>query len=446
MSCKLLCMVAVIITCTAQTFPLEPRADAVATCQSISEKISPASDVIYACSTKTPFAVKSGGHASNPGFSSTTGVHISFNRMTQVNLSSDKSSVELGMGLTWLDVYKALDDSGINVVGGRVPGPGVGGFTLGGGYSWKTNQHGLTCDTLKSLTLVLPNGTITQVDDNQPDLFFALKGGMNRFGVVTSAEYWTHPQVPQVYGGLRVYGADQADKVLNATADFFTDNTDPKAQIISTIADGFTGVTGTVVIALFFYDGPDEPDSFEPFDGIPALVDTVHTDSFAGLIGSSPAPSAGRGAFHTFSTTGLTEGFLAAVRNETEHYATLSTLHSGTFISYDIEPFLTNYGQYATDSAFPHADSPLPLNLDFAWLDPLDDDFWTQAMRTSVTYLTTIAQAEGIYTDQPAYPNYAIAGTSAEALYGSNAARLRSIRSSVDPDSIMELAGGFDLS
>lgn len=87
-------------------------------------------------SSRTPFAIESGGHASNPGFSSTTGVHISLVRMQQVVVSSDKTIVTVGMGLTWADVYEKLQGTGVNVVGGRVPGPGVGGYTLGGGYSW----------------------------------------------------------------------------------------------------------------------------------------------------------------------------------------------------------------------------------------------------------------------------------------------------------------------
>lgn len=86
--------------------------------------------------TRTPFAVKSGGHASNPGFSSTPGVHISMTRMDHVIPSADNKTVEVGFGNLWVDVYRALEPSGVNVVGGRVPGPGVGGFTLGGGYSW----------------------------------------------------------------------------------------------------------------------------------------------------------------------------------------------------------------------------------------------------------------------------------------------------------------------
>lgn len=85
---------------------------------------------------RAPFAVYSAGHASNKGFSSTTGVHIALKRMNQVSLSTDKSTVEIGTGNGWADVYDKLDGTGVNVVGGRVKGPGVGGFTLGGGYSW----------------------------------------------------------------------------------------------------------------------------------------------------------------------------------------------------------------------------------------------------------------------------------------------------------------------
>lgn len=89
----------------------------------------------------------------------------------------------------------------------------------------------------------------------------------------------------------------------------------------------------------------------------------------------------------------------------------------------------------------------LQLNLYFAWLSPADDEFWYNAMRSSIETLRTFAINEGIYSsDFTAYPNYAISNTTAEDLYGAtNAERLRSIRSQVDPDGIMELAGGFSI-
>ena len=80
-----------------------------------------------------PFAVKGGGHATNPGFSSTPGVHISMTRFNDIVIRKDNQTVEIGAGLTWTDVYKYLVPKGLTVVGGRLNGVGVAGLTLGGG-------------------------------------------------------------------------------------------------------------------------------------------------------------------------------------------------------------------------------------------------------------------------------------------------------------------------
>lgn len=77
--------------------------------------------------------VKGGGHTSNPGFSSTPGVQIAMYRFSEVNYKETSQTVDIGAGLIWDDVYAALEPFGITVVGGRVSGVGVAGFTLGGG-------------------------------------------------------------------------------------------------------------------------------------------------------------------------------------------------------------------------------------------------------------------------------------------------------------------------
>lgn len=79
--------------------------------------------------------VQSGGHATNPGWSSTTGVHISLNRFRSIDYKAPEGVVEFGTGLRWGDVYEALEPLGLSVVGGRGVEVGVGGFTLGGGQS-----------------------------------------------------------------------------------------------------------------------------------------------------------------------------------------------------------------------------------------------------------------------------------------------------------------------
>ncbi|KAH7311067.1 hypothetical protein BKA65DRAFT_163435 [Rhexocercosporidium sp. MPI-PUGE-AT-0058] len=392
--------------------------------------------------TRTPFAIKSGGHASNPGFSSTTGVHISLVKLDQVSLSSDKKTVEVGAGLHWTEVYDALDGSGVQVVGGRVLGPGVGGFTLGGGYSWLTDQHGLTCDTVVAFNMVLPNGSVTKVDSSQADLFFALKGGLNRFGVLTSIILKTFPQPNRVYGGIEIYGLSALPALIKATDTFQNENTDPKAQLILTINGGsFPGA-----ILVLFYDGPTRPAAFDPYNNIAGIsITTVKSQSFASFAKGTPSylQSGHRGAFHTLMTTGLTENFMTAVRNESSFYGNLALLNSGNLISYDVEPFL-KYGQYATDSAFPHSSSPLPLNLYFAWDDQAKDAFWRGNMQQSIDYLTEVAKKEGIFNgNDPAYPNYALDTYSGAQLYGGNVARLRRVQARVDPDNVMRLTGGF---
>ncbi|KAK0609689.1 hypothetical protein B0T17DRAFT_621491 [Bombardia bombarda] len=401
---------------------------------------------------QTPFAVMSGGHASNPGFSSTTGVHISTKRFDQVVLAANNATVEVGTGNVWSSVFSTLEGTGYNVVGGRVPGPAVGGFTLGGGFSWKTNQFGLTCDTVKAYNIVLPNGDITQVThQSDAELFFALKGGMNRFGIVTSVVLETHAQPEKVYGGFNLYSGLSVNALLNATEYFNRLNTDPKAGIITTLEGGSTGTTALV---LFFYDGPSKPDAFKYFDGIIPLSTTVHTQTFSSFVSSIPAELASianvRGTFHTFSTTGLTPAFLSAIKDQVDAIGVQSALHAGISISYDIEPF-TNYGVHATDSAYPHANSPLPLNLYFSWSLASEDEWWYARMRQSVAFLKAVAISEGIYsTAAPltAYPNYALFSSTANDLYGAtNAARLHAVRNRVDPgpNRVMDLAGGFTM-
>ncbi|KAK7730366.1 hypothetical protein SLS53_009066 [Cytospora paraplurivora] len=307
----------------------------------------------------------------------TKGVHISLTRFNQVVLSDDESTAEIGFGLTWAEVYQKLDGTG-------------------------------------AYNVVLPNGTITTASsDKNPDLFFALKGGLNRFAIVTSAVYKTHPQ----------------DKIY----------------IILTI-EGISGLVFTPVV-LFFYDGEDPGDSFVAFDDILATIDTVLVQSFSDFVGAQAVEllTNPRGTSHTVSVSSLTSTLLDAVKTQVEDLTKKQLLHSGSLVTVDVDPFL-QYGQYSTDSAYPHADSPLPISLYVAWDLATADDFWKNATKSAIASIKKVAVQEGVFKDTfTSYPNYAIAGTTAEELYGTNTARLRSIRQSIDPDQVMQLAGGFDL-
>ena len=77
--------------------------------------------------------MKGGGHAFNLGFSSTSGVEISMTRFNSIELNNATKTVDVGAGVIWDQAYAALNSTGINIVGGRIPTVGVSGLTLGGG-------------------------------------------------------------------------------------------------------------------------------------------------------------------------------------------------------------------------------------------------------------------------------------------------------------------------
>ncbi|KAK0462632.1 FAD dependent oxidoreductase [Desarmillaria tabescens] len=407
-------------------------------------------------SNHTPFAVKGGGHASNPGFSSTTGVHIAMSRFSEVTYDPTSETATIGSGLVWDDVYASLAPHGVNVVGGRVTGVGVAGFILGGGFSWLTNQYGLTIDTVVAYELVKPTGEVATVTANSdPDLFFALKGGLNNFGIVTRFTLRTFPQ-GQVWGGLITYTKHHLDEVNAATVKFSNDVTDPKAGIITTY-NFLLGEPG--VSQLLFYDGPTPPDGiFDDFLAIPHFTEDVKTRDFMSLVLASPSNATQnlRGVFNTVSLMGYSDTLINAIVNETEAYFFLycrrTIIDTGLFISYDVEPFLPNIFSVSdtqTESAYPPSRSTglLPLNLYYAWSFEISDDVFHDAIRQSAAHLYNVAVGQGQsgIVGAAVYPNYAIFDTPVESLYGNNVARLKQIKASVDPDNVMALAGGFKI-
>ena len=86
---------------------------------------------------------------------------------------------------------------------GQCPTVGISGLTLGGGLGWLSGKYGATCDNLLSAELMTADGqSIVASATENPDLFWAIRGGGGNFGIATSFEYQLHPVGPMVYGGL----------------------------------------------------------------------------------------------------------------------------------------------------------------------------------------------------------------------------------------------------
>ncbi|KAJ7599303.1 FAD-binding domain-containing protein [Mycena floridula] len=400
-------------------------------------------------STRTPFAIKGGGHTANPGFSSTPGVHISMSRFADVIYNATTQTATIGAGLIWDDVYGALEPLGVNVVGGRFSGVGVAGYSLGGGYSWKSNQFGLTVDNIVGYELVLPNGTVADVTANHnPDLFFGLKGGFNNFGIVTRFIMKTYPQT-QVWGGLIIYTIPEMAAVNAAVATFSSSVIDPKAQIFS----AYNGALGVPLVGqILFYDAPTPPPGiFDNFLSIPFVTKDIGTRSFASIVKVFPTniTTNARSIFDTVPVTRYTPALVDAILNETTFWSAHLAPFGGLAVSFDIEPFLPAVTSPSNaPTAFPPIRSTslalCPTNFFFVWTPGLvtADSIMQDAVRQSVSFIKALAISEGVLGNSK-YPNYAIYDTPLSDMYGANVPRLQSTKKSVDPQNVMGLAGGF---
>ncbi|KAL2862921.1 FAD-binding oxidoreductase [Aspergillus lucknowensis] len=199
------------------------------------------------------FAIHSGGHSPNVGFADTDqGVTIDLQLLSHVNVGGDGSIASVGPGARWLDVHKALDPLGLDVVGGKFGHVGVGGLILGGGISNFSPSRGWACDNVVNMEVVLASGEIIDVNDSNEhaDLFIALKGGQNNFGVVTRFDLRAFRQDPY-WGGCIMHPQSADDAQLEAYATFKDSvNYDPNAEIEQTFfymstANG-SGSTGSL--------------------------------------------------------------------------------------------------------------------------------------------------------------------------------------------------------
>ncbi|KAH9026592.1 FAD-binding domain-containing protein [Lactarius pseudohatsudake] len=400
-------------------------------------------------STRTPFAVKGGGHALNPRFSSTTGVHISMTRFSDIELNNATGTVDAGSGVTWDQVYTALDSTGVNVVGGRVPTVGISGLTLGGGYAFTSNQYGLTIDTMAGYELVLPNGTITNVTESNKDLWFALRGGGNNFGIVTKFTYKTVPQ-GQVWGGTINYNADQLDLVKEALVKFQQKN-DPKAALNVPVTYTPAGVIST---ALVFYNAPTPaPGIFDDFLAIPTTNQSdVKTRSFVDMFSSlSPRnfPNNIRGRANGISVTQYSPSVFDAIVNQTLFWGSkIGALDPNATVTLFCETFLKDLFSHGSDSAYPpdRSRALFPTAVTITYNNASLDDTISKAMRSLSDTVTAAADADGQNVSHAAvYPNYALFDTPLEEIYGANLPRLHGIKKAVDPTNVMGLAGGFKI-
>ncbi len=166
-------------------------------------------------------AIRGGGH-NGPGLGSVDdGLVIDLSMMKGVRVDPAKKTVQVAPGCTSGDVDHATHTFGLAVPFGIVSTTGVAGLTLGGGTGYLTRKYGLTIDNLIEADVVLADGNFVTANKREnPDLFWALRGGGGNFGVITSFLFQAHP-VSMVYAGPIFWdAAKHARTIMRAYRDF----------------------------------------------------------------------------------------------------------------------------------------------------------------------------------------------------------------------------------
>ena len=159
-------------------------------------------------------AIRSGGHNAGGLGICDDGLVIDLASIKYTRVDPAARTVTAGGGCTWGDVDHATHVFGLATPSGIISTTGVGGLTLGGGVGHLTRKCGLTIDNLLSADVVLANGTFVKANaDENPDLFWAIRGGGGNFGVVTSFTFRLHP-VDTIYGGPVLYELSEAADVM----------------------------------------------------------------------------------------------------------------------------------------------------------------------------------------------------------------------------------------
>jgi len=200
-------------------------------CSGVADVIS---GLQFACSEGLPVAIRGGGH-SIAGFSTCDGgVVLDLSAMAAVRVDPRNRRAFAQGGATWRQFDHETQAHGLATTGGQVSSTGIGGFTLGGGIGYLVRKHGLTCDNLLSAEMVTAEGELVRASEDQnTDLFWALRGGGGNFGVVTELEFALHSVGPGILGGAVFYPGQRAAQVLASWRDAVAGAPDDLATVVN---------------------------------------------------------------------------------------------------------------------------------------------------------------------------------------------------------------------
>ncbi|RFU81403.1 fad binding domain-containing [Trichoderma arundinaceum] len=396
------------------------------------------------------FAVKSGGHAAFTGASNIdNGVTIDLINLNEITLSADKTQASIGAGNVWYDVYSYLLPMNATVIGGRVSAIGVGGLTLGGGISFFSSQYGWACDNVNSFEVVFADGSIRQVSYSSPysDLYWALRGGGNNFGIVTQFNLAVYPQGDLWAGSdTFLYTKETATAINNAFYHLgINAPSDPYAQVI--IAYAYAQADDVFVIAsdLQYAKPVPNPPILQNFTSIPgAIASTLHIVNLPNLTVefNNTNPGGFRQTYWTFTVENsalLMADIVTIYMEEVEAIKDVTGVVPSVIFQLITTDMTKQFSKNGGNPLGLVGQGPLNLvNIDISWSNASDDERILAAAQNIVDRSAVIAQVQGLYHPY-IYQNYASYQQNVFRSYGEdNLLKLKYVSTKYDPEQVWQ--------
>jgi FAD/FMN-containing dehydrogenase len=225
-------------------------------------------------------AVRGGGHNVAGHALCDDGMLVDLSRLRSVRVDPKRQVAHADPGCSYTDFDLECQAHGLATTGGTVASTGIAGLTLGGGLGFLMGSYGLACDNVRSVDIVLADGRFTKASaDENPDLYWAVRGGGGNFGVVTSFEFQLHP-VRQLLGGMVIWPIKDGREALQAFRDVTMTGPD---ELSCAYAVVILPEMGKVALVAACYNGPVEQGAplVRPFQRVgKPLVDGIRPISY----------------------------------------------------------------------------------------------------------------------------------------------------------------------
>lgn len=365
------------------------------------------------------------------------GVMIDFSNMKTVSVDAEQRRAYVEPGATLGDFDEAVQAHGLATPVGINSTTGIAGLTLGGGFGWLTRKYGMTIDNLVAAEIVTAEGDKIRASENEnTDLFWAIRGGGGNFGVVTQFEFKLQPVGPEIMAGLIVFPIDQAKQVLQQYREFVKSAPEElnvwvvlrKAPPLPFLP---VSVHGKEVIVLAIFYAGDKADGEK-------LINPLRSfgDAYGEHIGEQPYtqwqqafdPLLTPGARNYWKSHNFTELSDGALDSIIKYAGKLPTPQCEIFIGL-IDGASNRIPSDAM--AYCHRDAKFVMNVHGRWDEAAQDE-------KCISWARAFFKASAPYASAGVYVNFMTAeeGDRIAAAYGSNYDRLIQIKKKYDPENI----------